>query len=129
MAVGAVVDDLGLAVRPDDEQRRHLALTNSGREFDVDFAAVIVGADRTPGWSVALDGITRAALSLIWNKRRRWQTPTATNPILRIEPGDRWHIGLFARSQFDQIGPPVGVDDELGLDGRPRRLYHDMHTP
>ena len=44
VAVDAVVDDLGLAVRADDEERRHLALHDAAREFDIDLAAVVKDA-------------------------------------------------------------------------------------
>ena len=45
-------------------------------------------------------------------------------PFLRIEPGNGRHVGLLARSQFDEIGAPVSVDHEVSLDRRPRRLDH-----
>jgi hypothetical protein len=37
--VGAIVDELGLAILADDEQRRHFALTDPWRELDVGLAA------------------------------------------------------------------------------------------
>src|SRR6266851_8522241 len=46
--VGAVVDELGLAVLADDEQRRHFALSDAGRELDIDLAAIVVSIDRSP---------------------------------------------------------------------------------
>src|SRR5260370_19419648 len=60
--VGAIVDEFGLAVLADDEQRRHFSLGNAGRELDIDLAAVIVGIDRTPRRAVALEYVTVAAL-------------------------------------------------------------------
>src|ERR1700732_3058031 len=60
--VGAIVDEFGLAILADDEQRRHFALTDPGRELDVGLAAVIVGIDRPPRRAIALDDVAVAAL-------------------------------------------------------------------
>ena len=60
--VGAIVDEFGLAILADDEQRRHFSLGNAGRELDIDLAAIIVGIDRTPRRAVALDDVAVAAL-------------------------------------------------------------------
>ena len=49
--------------------------------------------------------------------------------VFGVEPGDRRHIRLFARAEFDQVGSSIGVDDQVGLDGRPCRLDHDMDAP
>ena len=46
--------------------------------------------------------------------------------VLRIGPGDRGHVGLLGRAQLEMIGPPVGVDDEVGDEVRPRRLDQDV---
>ena len=73
--VGAIVDELGLAVLADDEQRRHFSLGDAGRELDIDLAAIIVGIDRTPRRAVALDDVTVAALIHFRNDRRWWQSP------------------------------------------------------
>jgi hypothetical protein len=54
--VGAIVDEFGLALLADDEQRRQFALPDPGRELDIDLAAIIVGTDRTPRRAVALEG-------------------------------------------------------------------------
>ena len=59
-------------------------------------------------------------------KERVSAGPERDRPILRIVPGDRRHVGLLARSQLDQIGAPVGVDDKVGLDRRPGRLDQDV---
>src|SRR5467141_2586806 len=53
VTIGAVIDDFGLTIRADDEQRRHLALNNARREFDIDLAAIVIGADWPPGRIVA----------------------------------------------------------------------------
>jgi len=37
--VGAIVDEFGLAILADDEQRRHFSLGNAGRELNIDLAA------------------------------------------------------------------------------------------
>src|SRR5262249_38558421 len=50
----------GLAIRTDDEQRRHLALGDAARKFDVDLAAVIEGVQRPPWRIVAFDGVAEA---------------------------------------------------------------------
>src|SRR3981189_417276 len=73
--VGAIVDELGLAVLADDEQRRHFSLGNAGRELNIDLAAIIVGIDRTPRRAVALDDVTVAALIHFRNDRSWWQSP------------------------------------------------------
>ena len=73
--VGAIVDEFGLAILADDEQRRHFALGNAGRELDIDLAAIIVGIDWTPRRAVALDDVTLAALIHFRNDRSWWQSP------------------------------------------------------
>src|SRR5438045_9649810 len=60
--VGAIVDEFGLAILADDEQRRHFSLGNAGRELDIDLAAIIVGIEWTPRRAVALDDVTVAVL-------------------------------------------------------------------
>ena len=37
--------------------------------------------------------------------------------------------GLFAGAELDQVGPSIGVDDKVRLDGGPCRLDHDVDTP
>ena len=49
--------------------------------------------------------------------------------VFRILPGDRGHIGLLGRAQLEEIGAPVGVDDEVGGDVRPGRLHEDVDLP
>src|SRR5712672_1670 len=73
--VDAIVDEFGLAILADDEQRRHFSLGNAGRELNIDLAAIIVGIDRTPRWAVALDDVTVAALIHFRNDRSWWQSP------------------------------------------------------
>ena len=53
--VGAIVDEFGLAILADDEQRRHFSLGNAGRELDIDLAAIIIGIDRPPRRAVVLN--------------------------------------------------------------------------
>ena len=50
----------------------------------------------------------------------------AAGSVFRVEPGDRRHVWLFAGAQLDQVGPSIGVDDKVGLDGGPCRLDHDV---
>jgi len=42
IAVGAIVDEFCLAVWADDKERRHFALHDAEREFDVDLAAIVI---------------------------------------------------------------------------------------
>jgi hypothetical protein len=49
--------------------------------------------------------------------------------IFRIEPSDRRHVRHFTRTRLDQVGQPIGIDDEIRLDGRPRRLDQDVDAP
>src|ERR1700733_4204728 len=72
--VGAIVDDFGLGILVDDEQRRHFSLGKAGRELNIDLAAIIVGIDRTPPMAVAFDDVTVAALIHFWNDRSWWQS-------------------------------------------------------
>ena len=53
----AVIDELAFAFRSDDEERRHLALTDAARELDEDLSSVIEGATRAPGRPVAFDAV------------------------------------------------------------------------
>src|ERR1700751_1745389 len=55
--VDSIVDELGLAVLADHEQRRHLALSDPRREFDVDLAAIVIGVDRPPRRVITLNDI------------------------------------------------------------------------
>src|SRR5258705_6893989 len=68
--VGAIVDEFGLAILADDEQRRHFSLGNAGRELNIDLAAIIVGIDRTPRRAVAHDVVTVAARIHFWHVLR-----------------------------------------------------------
>src|SRR6202008_746068 len=61
--VDAIIDKLGLNVLADDEQRRHFALTNAGRELDIDFAAVVIRIDRAPWGIIALNHVVVAAFT------------------------------------------------------------------
>src|SRR6516162_2183240 len=70
--VSAIVDKLGLTILADDEERRHFALTDPGRELDVDLAAIIVGVDRSPWRVVAFDHIAVTAL-INFRDHRRWR--------------------------------------------------------
>jgi hypothetical protein len=48
VAADAVVDQLGAAGRTDDEERRHLALADAGRELDIDLLPIVEGAQWPP---------------------------------------------------------------------------------
>ena len=59
-AADAIVHELrGLALAADDEEGRHLALGDPARERDVDLPAVIEGAQRPSGRTVAVDRYLR----------------------------------------------------------------------
>jgi len=45
---------------------------------------------------------------------------------LRIIPGDRGHVSLGRRAQFEVIGAPIGVDNEVGREVRQSRFDEDM---
>src|SRR3981081_2841 len=122
--VGAIGDELVLAVLADDEQRRHFALSDAGRELDIGLAAIIVDIDRTPWRGIALDHVAIAALIHFRDDRYWWQSPGAAGSVFRIEPGDRRHIRLFTGAQLNQVGSPIGVDDKVGLDSGSRWLDH-----
>ncbi len=53
----AIVDELGATLGVEDEERRHLALTNAAWKLDEDLGAVVEGAQRPPSRGVALDRI------------------------------------------------------------------------
>src|SRR5579871_5904422 len=127
--VGAIVDEFGLAILADEEQRRHFSLGNAGRELDIDLAAVIVGIDWTPWRAVTLDHVTVSSLLHFRNDWSWWQSSGTAGSVFRIEPGYRRHVRLFTGAQLNQIGSPIGVDDKVGLDGGPRRLDHDVDAP
>ena len=129
----AVVDELGVAARTDDEERRHLALADAARELDVDLGAVIEGAQRPPGRRVAFDLVAEVERRDVdagcdgLRRQRGGILPAQRDElVLRILPGHRGHIGLLGRAQLEMIGAPVGVDDEVGLQVGPRRLDQDM---
>jgi hypothetical protein len=80
--VNTAVDDLGLALGTDDEDRRHLALHDAARENDIDTAAIVEDGNRPPwrrisGQAVAIvarrldrdDGRCRNGLALTGRQR------------------------------------------------------------
>src|SRR5207244_2606361 len=121
-ALDAIIDELGLAGRPDDKERRGLALSYAGRELNVDLVPVIKGLDWPPARRISADPVTEAqrrhvdaasrrhvgarfGLSILSSQRDEF--------VLWIAPGDRSHIGLPGRMRFDMIGPPVRRDDDV----------------
>src|SRR6185312_4490554 len=82
ITIGSVIDDFGLAIRTDDEQRRHLALNDAKGEFDVDLAPIVVGIDRPPRRIIALESVAIAPLRRL-GKNWRWRNGLGTRrPIL-----------------------------------------------
>src|SRR5712671_4577544 len=59
-AFHAVIDELGLAGRSDDKERRDLALSYAGWELDVDLVPVIKRLHRPPGRRISADTVTEA---------------------------------------------------------------------
>src|SRR6516162_1594680 len=98
--VDAIIDELGFTVLTDDEQRRHFALGDPGRELDIDFAAVVIRIDRTPGRIIALNHVAVAALTHLGDERCERQSLGASISVFGVEPGDRWHIELFTGAKF-----------------------------
>ena len=105
------------------------------RELDEHLPAVVEGAQRPPGRIVALDAVAevqRVDVDAGGDGRRRLGRcvllAQRDELVLRIGPGDRGHVGLLVRAQLEVIGPPVGVDDEVGDEIRPRRLDQDVDS-
>src|SRR5690242_3141955 len=71
--VDAIVDKLRLAIVADDEERRHFALSDAGRELDIDLPAIVIRIDWPPWRIVAFDSVAVAALLHLRNDRCRWQ--------------------------------------------------------
>ncbi len=127
----AVVDELPLALRPDDEERRHLALADAARELDEDLPPVVEGAQRSPGRAVALDLVAEAQpreIEPLLDGCCGVLPAQRDQRVLRILPGDRGHVGALGRAQLQQVGAAVGVDDEVGGEVGPRRLDDDVHA-
>jgi hypothetical protein len=59
--------------------------------------------------------------------RRRIGAAQRDELVLRIDPGHRRHIGRRAPAHFEMVGPPVGVDHEVGDKIGARWLDEDMH--
>ncbi len=66
----AGVDDLGLALRPDHEDRWHLALDDATRKVDVNAPTVVIDGDGLPGRVAAAQAVAVVAGSDGWNDRR-----------------------------------------------------------
>src|SRR4051794_11452131 len=118
---GTIVDELGAALRAEDEERRHLALTNATWKFDEDLGAVVEGAQGPPSWGVAFDRVAKIEPSEVEAGIDRGGSfghcvvPAQRDQlVLRVLPGDRGHIGLLGGTQLEMVGAPVGVDDEVG---------------
>src|SRR6266403_1691458 len=70
-AFDAVIDELNLAGRSDDKERRGLALSYAGWELDVDLVPVIKRLNRPPGRRISADTVTEAQRCYINAARRR----------------------------------------------------------
>ena len=90
-------------------------------KLDEHLAAVVEGAQRTPGRRVAFDPVAEVErVDVHAARHRRASHGSGVLPaqgdelVLRIGPGDRRHVGLLGGAELEMIGPPVGVDDEVG---------------
>lgn len=124
--VNARIDDLRLAIGPDNEDWRHLALDDAAREDDIDPAAVVEDGYRPPRWAVTGKPVAVVARGLGRNDRRRWNGLPLAGGLSRIGPGNGRHIERFAGAQFDHVGTPVGGDDEIGRDVWARWFDEDV---
>src|SRR5690606_37899757 len=127
IVVDAVVDDLRLAIGAKNEDRRHLALHDAARENDIDAAAIIEDRDRTPWRAVAGQTVAVVTRGFLGDDRRGRRSLPLPGWWRRIGPGNRRHIERLASPQFNHIGAPVGGDDKIGRNLRPRRLDQNMH--
>ena len=59
-AFDAVIDEPGLAGRPNDKERWGLALGYAGWELDVNLVPVVKGLHRPPGRRISADPVTEA---------------------------------------------------------------------
>lgn len=124
----AGVDEFGAAIGSKNEQGWHLALHDAAWEDDINAAAVVKHAFRPPGRCVSFD-LQPITIVAVAGRRDRglldcWGA--GLHAPRRIGPGDRRHVGGFIGAQFQQIGAPVGVDDEIGGDVGPGRLNEDV---
>src|SRR5262249_22742272 len=123
----------GATLVAEDKERWHLALANAAWKLDEDLGAVVKGAQRSPGWGVALDRIPEIEPAEV-ESGVDWGggfgdriVPAQRNQlILRILPGDRGHVRFLGGAQLEMIGAPVRVDDEIGDEVRTGRLDLDM---
>ena len=131
----AVIDELAVAFRSDHEERRRIALGETARHFDIDLGTVIERREWPPRRIVAGDLIAKAKFRDVdasVDRRRRGGRDVLTAKrdklVLRVLPGHGRHVGRARRAQFEKIGPPIGIDDEVGQKVRPRRLHQDVDT-
>ncbi len=134
-AVDPVVDELVLAVRSDDEERRRLALVEPSWELDVDLVGVVEDAHRPPGRRVAADGIAETQVldiepavdDTLGRLFRHCISPLERQQfVMGIAPGDRGHIRLGRAGELQVIGAPVGDDDEISAQALGDRLDQHM---
>ena len=133
VAPDTVIDELTVPFRSDHEERRHLALANPARELDEDLPPVIEGAARPPGRAVAGDPVAEVEIveiDIAPDGKARLCTivlaPKRDQVVFGVLPGYGGHIGLRRRAQFEVIGAPVGVDDEIGHEIGPGRFHEHM---
>src|ERR1700722_1599407 len=55
----AIIDELTIPLRPDDEQWRRLSLRNPAGHLDIDLGPVVESGDRTPGRVVAFNRVAK----------------------------------------------------------------------
>src|SRR6516165_979184 len=131
----AIVDELGATLGAEDEERRHLALTNAAWKLDEDLGTIVEGAQRSPSGRISFNRIAEVEPAEV-ESGVDWGggfgdriVPAQRNQlILRILPGDRGHVRFLGGAQLEMIGAPVRVDDEIGDEVRTGRLDLDMDT-
>ena len=93
--VNTAVDDLRLAIRSDDKDRRHFALDDAARELDIDAATVVIDRDRPPGRRVARQSVSVVAGRGHGNDGCRRNALPLSCGKLGIGPGDGGHIRVL----------------------------------
>ena len=69
----AIIDELTIPFRPDDEQWGRLSLRNPAGHLDIDLGAIVECGDRTPGRVVAFNRVTESQsrdINSLYNRRR-----------------------------------------------------------
>jgi hypothetical protein len=135
IAADAIIDELTVATRANDEQWRSFALIEPGRELDIHLATIVPCPDRAPRWIVAGDGIGKAQVGQrnVGSNRPgllgKLVLPLQDQkPVLRIGQADCRHRCAVCALQRQMIGAPVSRDDHIGDKPSGEWLHQHMHT-